>query len=147
MTYELHIDLLKCEFCGQHNKLLAFCSACARARKSIIIAPPDCYRLDHGNGHRCTTCFTQHRRGILCIYCKPRTALGQRKKRAQLPAQTHEQLELDWFRICRERSKKKGKKAHSYRYGKELATNMAAPFIARLRAEIGERLTITGEVT
>mgnify|MGYP003440528612 CR=1 FL=1 len=66
--HELHIDLLKCEFCEQHNKLLDFCSACGRARTKYIIAPRHHYRLDRGSDFRCRTCFSQ-RTTPLCAYC------------------------------------------------------------------------------
>jgi hypothetical protein len=49
---------------------------------------------------------------------------------------TQEDEDRAWHRIQRERARKHGKKSGSYEYGKGLATNMAAPFIARLRKEV-----------
>lgn len=70
--HELHIDLLRCEFeqCGQHNKLLHFCSACGRARTRIIIAPLHHHKQDRYAPFRCRECYSQRSREPFCIYCK-----------------------------------------------------------------------------
>lgn len=52
----------------------------------------------------------------------------------KVPSLSLEEEHAKFERMQRERSKKHGKKF--YQYGKSLSTNMAAPFIARLRAEI-----------
>jgi 5-methylcytosine-specific restriction endonuclease McrA len=67
--YALHIDLLRCEFCGQHNKLLDFCSACGRARKSFIIAQPTDYQGDPKLDFSCRSCRSQRVLSPFCIYC------------------------------------------------------------------------------
>ncbi len=69
MKYELHIDLLQCEFCSQHNKLLVFCSACGRARTKNIVAPAYKHRSDRQLAYWCPVCYSQ--RGLVphCIYC------------------------------------------------------------------------------
>lgn len=55
----------------------------------------------------------------------------------KLPSGVPFTSEQDAFdRLRRERSKKHGKKPHNYQYGKDLATNFAAPFIQRLRNEV-----------
>ena len=53
-----------------------------------------------------------------------------KKKAGPTMEECHDQF--DKYR--RDRAKAKGKKDHNYAYGKELATNMAAPFIARLKS-------------
>jgi hypothetical protein len=57
------------------------------------------------------------------------------KEGSGVRVKTQEDEDREWARLRKARSKKKGKKAGSYQYGKDLATNMAAPFIARLRRE------------
>lgn len=69
MQHELHIDLLRCEFCSQHNKLLLFCSACGRARTKRIIAQPHDHRLDRKLHFRCRSCYSQRLVAPFCIYC------------------------------------------------------------------------------
>lgn len=54
-------------------------------------------------------------------------------KDACVSVRTQEDEDREWVRIRRARAKKHGKK--HYTYGKGLATNFAAPFIARLRKE------------
>lgn len=250
--HELHIDLLRCEFeqCGQHNKLLHFCSACGRARTRIIIAPLHHHKQDRYAPFRCRECYSQRSREPFCVYCKrgmkfinehqpdvflsnpvPEPVIdpekqkpagrkrGQRytyeqKKAAseakkndptpkrrtivyerdggclrcrkerdltlhhirhrsrggsnevdnlqtvcrschayihnvlQLPSgepysrerefgqRTQEDEDREWDLIRKARSAKHGKKPRSYIYGKVLATNMAAPEIARLRKQL-----------
>lgn len=68
--YQLHIDLLRCEHCGQHNKMLHFCAACGRQRKTIIIAQPHDYKLDMQLDFRCRSCLSQRITSPFCIYCK-----------------------------------------------------------------------------
>lgn len=232
-TYPLHIDLLRCEFCGQHNKLLDFCSACGRARKTVIVVPLYNHKNDRPADFRCRSCFSQRSREPFCIYCsrgmkyvdstphpskpaklprKPRwgnakkaaireegitriksepskyireltykrdgyrclrcgavedltlhhivhRALGGTNKADNLQTvcspchvylhdyvrlasgtpfvreRTQEDEDREWLLIQRNRSKKHGKKLGNYKYGKDLATNFAAPFIERLRKE------------
>jgi hypothetical protein len=223
--YPLHIDLLRCEFCGQHNKLLYFCSACGRARKTVIVVPLYEHKNDRPAAFRCRECYSQRSREAFCVYCNRGMKLvgpaPRPVKRAVVPGQVrvkkaaqrinsepskyvrelvykrdghrclrcdaeedltlhhivhralggtnradnlqtlcrpchvylHDQVQLPsgtpfvrvptqededraWHRIQRERARKHGKKSGSYEYGKGLATNMAAPFIARLRKEV-----------
>lgn len=73
MTFhELHTDLLKCEHaaCGQHNRLLLFCSACGRARTQLIVASAGDHRLDRYAAFRCRRCFSQRHRIPFCVYCQ-----------------------------------------------------------------------------
>lgn len=70
ISHELHIDLLRCEFCSQHNKLLLFCSACGRARSRVIITPLYAHRGDRPSTQRCRFCYTQFSKGV-CRYCVP----------------------------------------------------------------------------
>jgi hypothetical protein len=141
--HELHIDLLKCEHCGQHSKHLNFCAPCGRPRKTIIIAEPTAYKQDVQFDFRCRTCFAQSALQPWCHYCERAMKLQRSKadfsvkKKALpiVPERTQEDEDREWARICKARSKKKGKKPGNYQYGKDLATNMAAPFIARLRRE------------
>lgn len=252
-AYPLHIDLLKCEHCGCHDKLLDFCSACGRARKTVIVAQPHDHRLDGGDRATCQTCFSRHRASSRCVYCYPyaakkakdpkgrpteairwcglvrqrytdvgglelvpvetrktKRASKQREVKSSEPTPkvrtlvfrrdkcclrcgtvkdltlhhvvhrsrggrneltnlqtlcvkchwhahyvlllpcgtpyapelegdrlpTPEEVELEWHRIRTERSAVRGKKLSGYRYGKELATNIAALFLTRLRAQI-----------
>lgn len=237
---ELHIDLLRCEHCGQHNKLLLFCSACGRARTKVIIAQPHEYKLDRQSSFMCRSCYSQRRSVPFCIYCNrgmkairshqddqyldnPSTEMeerelrydpltGRAKKKARREAirkeptvpirvrvyerdggclrcrkdsnltlhhvvhvaeggkntmenlqtlcvtchrhihegliipsgtpyrredefRSQEDEDAEWNRIRRERAKKHGKKPGSYTYSKGLATNLAAPEIARLRKQ------------
>jgi hypothetical protein len=67
--YELHTDLLRCEHCGQHNKLLRFCAACGMARTTILIAQPYDYRRDMQLDFRCRRCHSQRITAPYCIYC------------------------------------------------------------------------------
>jgi len=53
---------------------------------------------------------------------------------------TQEEEDREWARIRKERQRTHGKKPGNYRYGKDLATNFAAPMIAKLRAEAAREL-------
>lgn len=218
---ELHIDLLRCEHCGQHNKLLNFCSACHRPRTSIIVAQPHEYRSNVPSKWRCKRCSSQSDSSGHCSYCNrgmvrndvalfvdpneevkveavPSTsqkkrdivysrdggclrcrttsslslhhivhaALGGTNKTNNLqtlcepchaylhnvlglpsgtpysldedpnpPMLTQEQEDAQWNLLRRKRFNKHGKKPHTYDYGKQLSTNLAAPMIKRLREE------------
>jgi 5-methylcytosine-specific restriction endonuclease McrA len=225
--YPLHIDLLRCEFCGQHNKLLEFCSACGRARKTVIVVPLYEHKNDRPLAFRCRECYSQRSREAFCLYCNRGMKLvgpAQRPvKRAVVPGQvgtrktvqriksepskyvrelvykrdghrclrcdsaedltlhhiehralggtnkadnlqtlcspchvylhdhvrlpsgtpyvpeaTQEDEDRAWHQLQQARTRKHGKKPGNYQYGKALATNMAAPFIARLRKEIDQ---------
>ena len=59
-------------------------------------------------------------------------SLGQNKASVLKP-KTQEQENIIWNRILKERKKKYGKKINSYKYGKKLALNLAAPMIIKLR--------------
>lgn len=237
MTYELHIDLLRCEHCSQHNKLLDFCSACGRTRTKIIVVPLYEHKKDVQAPYKCPVCYSQRHLSQKCVYCDlkmpvnrncdgwleriPRTTAAKRaakprwgnaKKKAakkipkpdstpsmrvrvydrdgqclrcgktdgftlhhiihvsaggkntmenlqtlcgkchthvhdvlkipsgtpyahslELDPLTQEEEDAQWNRIRRKRAAEKGKNASSYTYGKSLATNFAAPEIARLR--------------
>lgn len=142
-TNELHIDLLRCEFCAQHNKLLKFCSACGRARTQVIVAKPFDYYNDKPADYRCRTCRSQRNRTPFCVYCKTEmvyTGIAPEAPVVVLPKKlrprTQEQEDATWIKIRRARAKKHGKKPSAYVFGKSLSTNFAAPMILRLRAEI-----------
>jgi len=140
MHYQLHIDLLKCEFCSQHCKLLVFCSACGRARTKVIIAQPHEYRLDRPSLFRCTKCSTRHNRIQYCLYCDPKPP----KKKSQWSVlrapelDTQEAQDAIWNKLRKARTKVHGKKRGSYEYGKGLSTNFAAPMIVKLRREAAQ---------
>ena len=70
MDLLMHIDLLRCEKCSQHNKVLAACSACGHPRTKYIIAPLADHRKDAPLKWRCRTCFSQSDTSGYCPYCK-----------------------------------------------------------------------------
>jgi len=223
MTHELHTNLLRCEHCGQHNKLLNFCSACHRPRTRIIVAQPHEYRSNVPSKWRCKRCSSQSDSSGHCSYCDRgmvrndaapfvdpmdgapvkktdhnaptpskrniifkrdggclrcettsdltlhhviHTSQGGSNRSGNLqtlcepchaylhnvlglpsgtpysleadpnpPELTQEQEDAQWNLLRRKRFNKHGKKPHTYDYGKQLSTNLAAPMIKRLREE------------
>lgn len=136
MEYQLHIDLLRCEYCAQHNKLYDFCSTCGRTRTQRIVTPRHTYKQDRPLAFRCLTCFSQRSVGDRCIYCDPGKRLRKPKHTSVSAVPLTLEQEHDAFDVyLRERKKKFGKKPWNYEYGKKLATNYAAPAIVRLRHE------------
>lgn len=123
-----------CLYCGEHYALVGN----ARPKKVVPPKASDVV-LSHGKaiGHnakeqaalyQCRGCLRQSASQDWCAECR----------RCYAPAtiQTLDDCRDRFDRYRTSRSKKHGKKAHNYKYGKSLATNMAAPFILRLKAEI-----------
>lgn len=69
MTHELHIDLLRCERCNRHNKVLDFCSACGHIRTKYIIAASYKWREDEQLRRHCRVCQSQSSVAGRCPYC------------------------------------------------------------------------------
>lgn len=85
-----------------------------------------CRKASATREYECRGCGNTKRGDSWCDKCK--RAMKKLSRNPQ-PQAFSEQDKFD--RMMRERSRKHGKR--SYRYGKSLSTNMAAPFIQRLR--------------
>ena len=80
----------------------------------------------------CCNCLTRSIGPMQCVYCGSEYVMVSNAKKKAGPTMEECHDQFDKYR--RERAKKKGKKPSSYAYGKDLATNLAAPFILRLKS-------------
>lgn len=150
-TGEYRYGCTDCAF--MHTEKPSYCSCCkvSGARMSCIKAASATLRAysedpaivvskSFGNTWECPGCLSRSSVIEWCVHCGVHyhmIMMGKKKRKKVVhakPALTTEECHDQFDKYRRDRAKAKGKKDHNYAYGKELATNMAAPFILRLKA-------------